>query len=541
MGLLVPPRPCLILIGIVSLSSGPLRPLPADDKVPAINDLWAAAPRSSSIVLRWTSPAGRPPGAARYDLRCSTRRMNESTWDAPEVVKLPLDRPPAAPGTREELVVEKLAPDTAYRFAMKLRVGESWSPLSNVAREATLRPMSGHDIYVSPSGSDAGDGSRERPYQTLHKGCAMCAAGDTVRALAGIYRRDHFSPRTGTAVVSEDGPGKAVVDGEGHTQHLVSIWGKDDVVVDGFELRNAGGNHKDANDVIWIDGKGKGVGAHRITLRHLFVHHAGEKGDCIKVTNHVFDFVLEGSRLTWGWNASKGENEELLDMKLTVGAVIRDNWFYHLPDSYEGAMAYSKTDSRNIVFEGNIFGPQSTRATDSALGAGWSSSSVGPNTEGLLIRGNLFIDCGFSPVGAYGVKDERILENVFFNCARRDGGMLHVQEGGSQKKSQEVSFVNNIVIDSDGKLTPPIYFRQSLSPLVNFEHHHNLFWNAGKPIPAAGEADPNREEGFLNADPLLRGPFLARPGEDDHDAVLERFSPRPGSPAQKYGFHPAGG
>lgn len=508
------------------LNTGPAPGAPSPRS--KIVDLAASSPRSASMRLSWTAPEIGPTGrGARYDLRYSTRRITGATWNDPQVTRVNMTLTPSAPGAAEEVIVGGLAAQTGYYFAIKTQgktqgADSSWSPLSEVAKGTTLRNMTGKDIWVSTSGSDSNDGSASRPYRTVAKGCSVSVAGDTVRVRRGLYVRDSMSPRSGTAVVSEDGALKAVLDGQGQVQHLARILGKDDIVIDGFELKNAGGTAGDGNDVVWIDGNGSADGSRNITLRNLFVHGAGFQGDCVKVTNHVYNFLWEDSRATDAYNVAAGEDEELLDMKQVFGAVVRNNWFYHTPGSFGGAMVYSKTDSRDVVFESNIFGPQSTYATDSAVGGGWSSSSASYNTDGLVVKNNLFIDVYFSAVGAYAARNEFIYNNVFYNCGRGGGGIVLVTEGGSIDDSQNIYFINNVVIDDQGKMPSAIYKKQSIAGLTNFERHHNLFWNNGKPIPAGGYADPSTESGFINADPQFANPSAAV-GSFDFQAMAQNF------------------
>ncbi|MCP4251175.1 MAG: hypothetical protein GY778_29405, partial [bacterium] len=513
-------------------------PTTCNSAVGVVDDLRSTSPSSGSVRLRWSAPDLEGSSVLAYDVRYATRRLRASSWGGSDVTVVPAPTP-AQPGVAEELVVSGLDPDITHYFAIRSSIGDGvWSELSNIAAGSTLPVMSGRDIFVSPSGNASGAGTAADPLATVAAACSTSVAGDVVRVLAGTYPGDRCSVRSGTAIVSEDGPGRAVIDGQGQVDHLIAIWGDDDVVIDGFELHSSGGG-SDGNDIIWIDGRGSGNQSTNIKLRQLFVHDAGDTGDCIKVTNYVDGFLLENSRLHSAWGPPSGGPEELLDMKLTRNAAIRYNWFYHLPGSNQGAMAYSKTDSENIVFDSNVFGPQSSLATDSALGTGWSSSTSGYNTIGLYVRNNIFFEAHYSAVGAYGAKDEYVVNNVFFNCGRGGGGILRVQEGGSQDDSDNVQLFNNIVIDSEGQLPDRIVYRQSIAQLTGFSAHDNLYWNAGNAIPSGGYHDPNGEAGFINADPLLANPGVP-PSAELFDAILDRFLPAASSPAVDAGSDASG-
>jgi hypothetical protein len=491
----------------------------------AITNLFTKSPHSSSLILSWSAPELQGEKPQAYDLRYSEHRIREWMWDKDYVIAVSGLSVPKSTGASEEFVVSGLSPDTSYYFSIRAIYSNGVvSELSNIAIGSTLPVYSGRDIYVDVNAPAGGNGTIDEPFNSVRDGCRESTSGDVVRILEGIYYQDSCSVRSNTSIVSESGPLKAVIDGEGVIQHLVAIWGDDNVVIDGLELRNTGGG-SDGNDIIWIDGAGSSNQSYNIKLRNLYVHNAGSVGDCIKVTNYVDGFLLENSRLHSAWGPSSGEVEELLDMKLTANATIRYNWFHHIEGRREGAMAYSKTDSSNIIFENNIFGPQSTLASDSAVGGGWSSSSVNFNTDGLVIRNNLFFHTYYSAVGAYGAKDEFIYNNVFYNSGRGDGGILRIQEGGSQDDTENLYFVNNIIIDDDGLMPDAIVRKQQISDVTNFQHHHNIYWNASSAIPTTGYINPVYEEGFIEADPDFN-PSIQLPDTFNYDELIDMFMPQ---------------
>lgn len=466
-----------------------------------IADLHTAIPNTSSLALRWTAPAKQTEQALSYDLRVSKRRIRKWMLDDSDVITITGLPAPAIPGTQEEYTVTGLQPDTTYYLSIRANYANNEiSELSNLATGATLPPLSGRNIYVDSNSPAGGNGSNSSPFNRISDACSSSQDGDIIRVQRGLYLRDYCSVRSNTAIVSEDGPQQAILDGENQTQHLFLVYGDDDVIIDGFELRNTGGG-VDGNDLIWIDGAGVTNGSYNIKLRNLYAHDSGEGGDCIKVTNYVYNFTLENSRLHSAWSPATGDIEELLDMKLATNVSIHHNWFYHVGDNREGAMAYSKTDSANIVFENNIFGPQSANATDSAVAGGWSSSSIGYNTDGLIIRNNLFFYANYSAVGVYGARNEFIHNNTFYNSGRANGGIIRIQEGGSQDNSDNIFLLNNIIVDSDGLLPSQIVSRQNIAAVTNFQNYNNLYWNNGNAIPSGSYINPVTASGFLEADP----------------------------------------
>ena len=57
----------------------------------------------------------------------------------------------------------------------------------------------GHDYHVSPSGSDANDGSNETPFQTISAAAAVAEPGDIITVHEGVYRERVNPPRGGTS------------------------------------------------------------------------------------------------------------------------------------------------------------------------------------------------------------------------------------------------------------------------------------------------------------------------------------------------------
>jgi hypothetical protein len=104
-----------------------------------IADLEAINPGLTSVNLVWSAPGddGSVGSAAAYDLRYSTKRINDSNWAAAN--QLNGEPAPAAAGTPEAFAVSGLLCGRTYHFAVKSRDDvENVSALSNVVRARTL-------------------------------------------------------------------------------------------------------------------------------------------------------------------------------------------------------------------------------------------------------------------------------------------------------------------------------------------------------------------------------------------------------------------
>lgn len=106
-----------------------------------IDDLFAEAATSNSIVLAWTATGddGAEGTATTYDVRYATAPIDDASFASARRAAGP--PPPAAAGSAERLEVGGLDPGTTYHFAVK--AVDEWGnsgPLSNPASAATLPP-----------------------------------------------------------------------------------------------------------------------------------------------------------------------------------------------------------------------------------------------------------------------------------------------------------------------------------------------------------------------------------------------------------------
>ncbi len=110
--------------------------------------------------------------------------------------------------------LKKINIPEGFRWTPSFEIYESGRTYSTNFDIASLKPA-GTTKWVAKTGSDsAGDGSQENPYATLSKAYTMGA--DIIKIKAGIYNRAdgftaNFAPTRSIALISEDGPGKAVI------------------------------------------------------------------------------------------------------------------------------------------------------------------------------------------------------------------------------------------------------------------------------------------------------------------------------------------
>jgi len=102
-------------------------------------------------------------------------------------------------------------------------------------------PPAGSSFYVSPSGSDASDGSQASPWKTIQHAANVVQPGDTVHVLPGTYAESPDSKTNGTSVspitfVSDTSWG-AKVTGDGNSNWGFRVDG-DYTTLQGFDITN---------------------------------------------------------------------------------------------------------------------------------------------------------------------------------------------------------------------------------------------------------------------------------------------------------------
>jgi len=149
------------------------------------------------------------------------------------------------------------------------------------------------DYYASPAGSDTdGDGSHERPWQTLSFAAGAMAAGDTLILMDGVYggMENLLEPPSGTAeaytVIRAENDGGAVIDGTGMAgqyDYPLTIDSKEYVIIEGLAVRNKGNS-----ELIVVDN------SHHVKIvRTSAVNKRNYAGSIVRITGDSHHVLLE--------------------------------------------------------------------------------------------------------------------------------------------------------------------------------------------------------------------------------------------------------
>ncbi|OGJ85008.1 MAG: hypothetical protein A2268_13780 [Candidatus Raymondbacteria bacterium RifOxyA12_full_50_37] len=333
------------------------------------------------------------------------------------------------------------------------------------------------------------------------------ASNDTFMLPAGTYylsSRAQLSDLVNVAVISRDGPGKAVIIGTTPASNAESIVFEkcSTVSIIGIEIRQSGDNIL------------KFGGCTNVLVKDCYIHNASNQGDCIKATQHGADntmtsnITIQGCIIHSPGHTSSTEFEECFDMMYTRNALITDCWFF-LTDTGGNQLSYPKGGCEDIIYERCLFGPQSTIAWDPAVGGGVASVTSGFNVERETIRSCVFFDCHSGAVGSFGSKDFWIYNNTFINCAHRTDrspqylGIIHVKHGGGAAANSENFYIYNNAFYNNQQKNVYIFCTQGVTAL-NVNHDYNAYYNTGS-ILTTVDYNPATEGNRVTANPYAAG------------------------------------
>ena len=298
-------------------------------------------------------------------------------------------------------------------------------------------------------------------------------------------------------------------------------------------------NHVKTNDppgaytASWYD---RGLWTSYITVRNCKVHYDCPPAGCaadydplqdddrlylIKF-NQAHHITIEDNDLFDGKNYQR---KPAIDLPCSEDVVVRRNL---IRNCHRGVV--SKGGGSRVLIEFNVFVDNS--------GAAFSGGSTDPN---LFIDGRYGDPCSFAtyesyemtatdnlvvstrpgerplePIAIWSAKNAKIVNNTFLGIGER--GVLLVRPGNEVdspakgchsvrlSRSEGLTLRNNIFVLS-GVVDETMLYQTSGTDttLTMFEHRDNTFFNGGRDVPTGGFADPNKEQGFSNRDPNLRG------------------------------------
>ena len=285
--------------------------------------------------------------------------------------------------------------------------------------------------YVSPAGSDTGDGAAASPYRTINAALTVARRGDEVAVRPGRYPEQvNLGPRHSGVVLRGAGTARPVIDGGGTRRYGIYNDRADDVVIRGLELSRQleAGIYTRGADVA-IEGNlvhhvGKPGVLHSTGIRVVWgararvagntVHSIGPGGESMGVwlvetrdaqirDNVIYLVRKEGIRDWKGLDNVISGNRTFLNwvgitFNTSTGSIATNNFIY---DNVEGFSAKHTSDV-SVLSHWGLGAGRWARFVDNTV---WRSSETavwiaqsGRPADYLEVRGNILSDAGLTYV-----------------------------------------------------------------------------------------------------------------------------------------------
>jgi len=367
-----------------------------------------------------------------------------------------------------------------------------------------------HDVHVDATSPVGGDGSPDKPFQTIAGALATARPGTRVRVAPGRYSAiGTIADLRGTAdapiaIVGSEG---TVIDteGTGVALHLVD---PRYVVIQGLVIEGAV-----PHGINIDDGGSYDSPARHVVLRDMIFRGIGDGGnnDCLKMSG-VDDFHVEDSHFE---RCNRGE---AIDMVGCHRGVIARNFFAETP----GTAVQTKGGSSDVLIHGNRFHDIAERAVNAGGSTGtpyFRPLDARHEAARIHVIANIMNRTGGTPIAFSGCFRCVFSNNTILGPGRHAARII--EENPSRAGGSGGYFINNIVV----------FRRFDGGPLIDtgpgarthtFSFGSNLWYS---------------DDGTLGPDAaLFPGVPVATDSITGEDPLLDRAGkPLPGSPALRRG------
>ncbi len=332
-------------------------------------------------------------------------------------------------------------------------------------------PAGAREWFVSTTGSDAGDGSRARPFRTighvLAPGNYLVEAGDTVTLLAPpgnrTYHECDVRLRVRLDLRSEPGARAHI--------HCDIARGSDTVVVQvdptasGSRIGNlelSGGSvYGVMMQTNWYQGGPDSEhGASDVVLEDLLIRDTGRDG--IKITPKSDNVTIRrveirntGARYLPG-TPIEMMNADGIDNVNGSGMVVEDSWIHDVATTglYFKGGAADVLVQRNRIENAGVAGilvgfDTSPEYLDPSVNPEWHESLRG------VVRNNVVRGTGYSGIGLYAARDALVANNTIIDAGRKGHAALYFgvafqdrEPHAGRPPSVNPRIVNNLVVGS---------------------------------------------------------------------------------------------
>ena len=382
--------------------------------------------------------------------------------------------------------------------------------------------------FVNASnGSDRADGQTPATaWRTLRKAAATVGPGSTVSVASGVYApfRVTSSGTPGAWIKFVAAPQAHPVVRLNESRVGIATGANAYILIDGFEVVGQNqtitdaqghannGSQPELNENCILVGRvprsgGSAALAHDVVIRNNRVHDCSASGittafaDAVSIVHNV---VYDNS--WWGVNDGSGISIWMLTDAVPAGGPYKNyivgnfvyNNYCNLPFRYFRPVP-AITDGNGIIID-----------TSSHITRMPNMPSYPPYQGRTYIANNIVFANGGKGIAANASSHIDVANNTVYDDERSDSRFVDVGEITANRRSADVNFYNNVVVNLGGK---------KVDGSGGGSYDYNVFF--GSAIPTVGRHDIVRDPRLAN--PPARGP-VSDPSPMD-------FAPNPGSPA----------
>jgi hypothetical protein len=365
-------------------------------------------------------------------------------------------------------------------------------------------------LAPAPVGSDAGTGSRARPWATLdHATQAMPDRGCTLVLVAGTYRGGQEVERRFSLPVSiraETPYGARLT----HDDTVLHIDGARNLTIEGLEVTHTGPG---ASGYLVLVDAADGTGSSEIVIRNNIIHDSYDN-DLLKAHNRSTDIVITGNLFY-----NQGPVEQHLDINSTERVWISRNVFFNdfaasgRPVE-AGAKHFIVVKDSNEAEDG-LLGARDTTIRDNVFlhwqGGEETFLRIGNDGKpyheavGVEIFNNLLLgdspDTVGSVLGISGGRDVAFFNNTVVGDLPSRAFAMRITTKDLNPDNEDLVFANNIWSDPTGTMGAGAgddsrdFSTGDPGTIRDLRLHNNLYWNGpAASVPGGEVADPRRDD-----------------------------------------------
>ncbi len=311
-----------------------------------------------------------------------------------------------------------------------------------------------NSIYVQASGATGGDGTIDRPYNSIQEAVDQAESGQTIVLLRGTYNlsEEIDIEKPNLTFKSKQGEWAIVKLSEKSEDAVFNLdVGSDGTVIDGLEV--VGGFYGIATQTKWDWGEDDRSGASNIIIKNSVIHGSGR--DAIKIKPNSDGVIIKNNEIfdTGKTESADDCNAEGIDNVNADKMLVEGNYIHNICSTG----VYCKGGAQNCVIKNNYI----TNTGEAGLILGGDTSvdyfdlKENPNwfenINGQAV-GNLIVNTGSGGIEFWAAKSPIVEKNTIINSAQKYHSPVYFnislqdwEDVAGRPASENVTFQKNLI------------------------------------------------------------------------------------------------